>query len=128
LGAEEKIKMAEIKSNTAESVTKMFFRIVPHKIRMQHRFANLDEMLSLVIEHIQLREQARIAYLDCLEKDICSYLDDPAQHDACMTSGLVNTMNKHLVQKIRKEFFGGEDIDFPESESKVSPYQPEKQS
>lgn len=116
-----------ISTALSEQIRKLYFQIVPEKVRMQHRFASWDEMISLLFEHINVREQEREAYLDALITEVNRYLNNPAYHDACMNSGLINSMCKNTIEKIKKDFFGGKAFDISKPESKVSSDKPESQ-
>lgn len=108
-----------ISTALSEKIRRLYFRIVPPPVQHQHRFASWDEIISLLFEHLQYQENARIAYLNAMEKEIDSYLNNPANHDACMNAGLVNAMQKNLLVKIRNNLFPKEefnDIAEPQSE------------
>ena len=95
-----------ISTELMNRIRKLYFRIVPEPVLRQHPYVSYDEMISLVFEHLQYQENARIAYLDALQAEVESYLDNPCHHDACMTSGLLNLAQKMLVVRIKKDLFG----------------------
>lgn len=101
-------------------IRKLYFQLVPSNVRMQHRFASWDEMISLIFEHIAIREQERKTYLENLLNEINGYINNPTNYDACMNSGLINSMCKNTIEKINKDFFGGKPVDFSKSESEIS--------